>query len=316
MPTSFSRPADLPIWDPADPGDIDDPGAKKTTGWLNEDLVPHEWMNWQWNLDYLWFQWIDDVVENSYAEQHDLETGAHGNITATDLIVTSGDFQVDADGDVTLESVITNGGKFSVTNNGAIFAANGDFQVSDAGFVRATLMTVDGNVRAENYLFANAYTVNDRLITRRFFVNQPEPLGTGTIQEVNALALVLDNGETGKLLFTVPLGVDIKRIKIYKTTAQNDIDWELEHLDYDLNLWLDLTGGPVDGTETDVAPTTVMTIEIPDTNSPNYAGQGVHISGNQNYLAIKLLNNDAVQFRAIAYEVQYYVSNVVQALQS
>lgn len=286
MPTSFTRPTNLPIWDPANPGDIDDPGAKKNTGWQFEDLVPHEWMNWQWNLDYLWFRWIDDVVENSYAEQHDLETGEHLDITATGLEVSGGAFTVDAFGDITC---------------GAIVAA--------------------GQITADEFNFGSSGTPEDRAILKRYFIRQDSVFSTsgspGSLSNNGdgVRIMTLNPTEDGRLIFEVPQGCDLEEMILHiENNASYSIQYVLQRLSLTAGTWGNVTGGPV--TDNLAGAGTSITIDFPDTNSPNEAGNGVHIASGQNLLALLVANTDGADDLVIkAFSITYYVSALTQAIQ-
>jgi len=141
MALTLIEPTDLPIWEVANPGDYDDPGAKKTIGWLFEDLVPHEWLNWEYVMVSVWTAYFQDVVNNSYGVQHDVTTGDHGDIVATSLEVTGGPFQVNFVGDVL-----------------------------------ATTITLTGQAKATAYNY-----VSDKQVLKRYFIRQEDALGSAAL---------------------------------------------------------------------------------------------------------------------------------------
>lgn len=76
MPT---EPVDMPEWDPADPGDIVDPGGVKATGWQPEYVPPSTFFNW---LHYWTWQWLlyFQAVANLFFEQHNSAIGYHTKV--------------------------------------------------------------------------------------------------------------------------------------------------------------------------------------------------------------------------------------------
>jgi len=119
------QPSELPYWNPPeDPNDVKNPGdAQAELGYKYKDKVPYGWLNWQWKRTYQWLLYLKNFVIDVFNIQHDPTTGFHTNITATDLIVSAGDFQVDADGNVECNDLdcgdVTSLGK--LTNNKLFF---------------------------------------------------------------------------------------------------------------------------------------------------------------------------------------------------
>lgn len=286
MALTLTEPTDLPIWEVANPGDYDDPGAKKTVGWLFEDLVPHEWLNWEYVMVSDWTAYFQDVVNNSYGVQHDVTTGDHGDIVATSLEVTGGSFQVDAFGDVTC---------------GAITAV--------------------GQILADEFNFGDSGVQQDREILKRYFIRQDSVFsttGTPAALSNNAAGvrvMYFNPLEDGRLLFEVPENCDLSKMTLYiDNNASYSIQYVLQRLSLSTGTWGNVTGGPV--TDNLAGAGTSIQIDFPDTNSPNETGQGVKIASGQNLLCLLVSNTDGADDLQInCFEIRYYVSALTQAIQ-
>lgn len=93
-----TKPVKLPRWGDnlADPSDIVEPLAgKKDIGWQDAELPPHSYMNWLFNLIYLWTAWLDSLTDQAltWTAAHIFQAGmtiSTGAAVALSVIQTAG----------------------------------------------------------------------------------------------------------------------------------------------------------------------------------------------------------------------------------
>jgi len=291
------QPSELPYWNPPeDPNDVKNPGdAQAELGYKYKDKVPYGWLNWQWKRTYQWLLYLKNFVIDVFNIQHDPTTGFHTNITATDLIVSAGDFQVDADGNVECNDL-------------------------DCGDVTSLGIIASGFITADNFYFGDSGSPDSRPIRKRYMIEQTIVGGTGTISVVGGTdyqSIVLATGETCRIHFQVPESADLDNFKVSLASLIGyDLSYALKRLDPADGTWKNVTGGAVTGSDSGavVANFATATFEFPDTNSPTFAGQGVKIASGQQLLSIVLTNNHASNCNIFCYEFTFYVSVITTAL--
>lgn len=103
-------------------------------GWNGTEKPPHENFNWFWKLTSDWTARIKDVINNSYAVQHNLVSGAHGVVTATSVATPV--LSINGAQTVTLATPLTHTKRYMITQQ-----TNGTAAGTGAGGSLVDLLT-------------------------------------------------------------------------------------------------------------------------------------------------------------------------------
>lgn len=252
--------------------------------------------------------------QTKFAVQHDPATGFHTNITATDLVVTSGDFQVTAGGAITAASLALSGAFSGVT-------------ATLSGAFSGTTMTLSGDATIDDLTVdeVNFKSPYQQIVTYHH-VSQPTTNGSSSFEDGatgigpgfnfdNMRKIKIASAGDAIIPIEITATKDLDQILLYViATNSYDIDWELFFWDLTSDGWTTTgeSGSWIDGAVAPGGQLALLFANIPD-SSPDVAGHGRHVSSNTIF-GLKITSNDPDPIFITNYRLTVWASTLANAI--